>query len=78
MHEHDGDAQPELTPQFNPLASKAATISLSGFGPGGPFSFDGFSNKWKKHSKKSSKKEQNSQVHYHCKLYALNYSVSRI
>ena len=34
-------------PQFNPVASKATTISLSGFGHGGPFSFDSFSNKWK-------------------------------
>ncbi|KAL3650026.1 hypothetical protein CASFOL_006429 [Castilleja foliolosa] len=39
--------------QFNPLAAKAATISLSGFGPGGPFGFDAFSEKWKKAKKKS-------------------------
>ncbi|CAN1237825.1 hypothetical protein LINGRAPRIM_LOCUS1978 [Linum grandiflorum] len=32
-------------PAFNPLAAKAATISLSSFGPGGPFSFDAFSKK---------------------------------
>ncbi|GAB4836485.1 hypothetical protein Ancab_001396 [Ancistrocladus abbreviatus] len=46
-------------PQFNPLAAKAATISLSAFGPGGPFSFDSFSEKWKNQKRKSesSKKE---------------------
>lgn len=38
--------------QFNPLAAKAATISLSAFGPGGPFGFDAFSQKWKKNNKK--------------------------
>ncbi|KAF8403046.1 hypothetical protein HHK36_011140 [Tetracentron sinense] len=50
-------------PQFNPLAAKAATISLSFFGPGGPFSFDSFSDKWKKQKKKSksSKREPSSQ-----------------
>lgn len=57
--------EPEQTPhQFNPLAAKAATISLSGFGLGGPFSFDSFSNKWKnqKRESKSSKKDSSSQV----------------
>ncbi|KAA8521262.1 hypothetical protein F0562_011901 [Nyssa sinensis] len=49
------DDNPELepAPQFNPLAGKAATISLSAFGPGGPFSFGSFSEKWKKQKKKS-------------------------
>ncbi|PON58550.1 Serine/threonine protein kinase [Parasponia andersonii] len=43
-------------PQFNPLAAKAATISLSSFGAGGPFGFfDSFFQK--KNQKKSSKKE---------------------
>lgn len=53
----------QAPPQFNPLAAKAATISLSGFGLGGPFSFDSFSNKWKnqKRESKSSKKEPSSQ-----------------
>ncbi|XP_047326970.1 uncharacterized protein LOC124930680 [Impatiens glandulifera] len=41
------------TPQFNPLAAKAATISLSSFGPGGPFSFDSFSKNWKNEKKRS-------------------------
>lgn len=52
-------------PQFNPLAAKAATISLSSFGPGGPFSFDAFSEKWKNQKKKSNscKKDSSSQVH---------------
>lgn len=47
-------------PQFNPLAAKAATISLSGFGAGGPFSFDAFSGKWNNQKKKPSKKESSS------------------
>ncbi|KAI9157322.1 hypothetical protein LWI28_020615 [Acer negundo] len=48
------------SPQFNPLAAKAATISLSSFG--GPFSFDAFSEKWKNQKKKSksSKNESSS------------------
>ncbi|KAG6412694.1 hypothetical protein SASPL_125378 [Salvia splendens] len=53
-------SQPEQSPaQFNPLAAKAATISLSGFGAGGPFGFDAFFEKWGKDNKKPkpSKKE---------------------
>ncbi|MCL7028735.1 hypothetical protein MKW94_030404 [Papaver nudicaule] len=38
--------------QFNPLAAKAATISLSAFGPGGPFSFGPLAEKFKKLKKK--------------------------
>lgn len=51
-------------PVFNPLAGKAATISLSAFGLGGPFNFGNFSEKWKKqkNSESSNKKEQSSQV----------------
>ncbi|CAM8954965.1 unnamed protein product [Rhodiola kirilowii] len=46
--------------QFNPLAAKAATISLSGFG--GPFSFDAFSGMFKNHKKPNpAKKKQPSQ-----------------
>ncbi|KAE8693678.1 VAMP-like protein YKT62 [Hibiscus syriacus] len=38
---HAKKAEPEIAPpKFNPLAAKATTISLSSFGPGGPFSFD--------------------------------------
>lgn len=62
---HREAAEPELAPpRFNPLTAKAATISLSSFGPGGPFSFDSFSKKWKnqKRKSKSSKKESSSQV----------------
>ena len=64
---HSEKFEPEQAPalpQFNPLAAKAATISLSGFGLGGPFSFDSFSNKWKnqKRESKSSKKDPSSQV----------------
>lgn len=45
--------KPQPVPQFNPLASKAATISLSafGFGPVGPFNFDSFAKKWNKGKK---------------------------
>lgn len=50
--------------QFNPLAAKAATISLSSFGFGGPFSFDSFSEKWNKQKKNSkSKRDPSSQVY---------------
>ncbi|XP_054788481.1 uncharacterized protein LOC129294280 [Prosopis cineraria] len=51
------------TSQFNPLAAKAATISLSSFGFGWPFSFDSFSEKWnnQKRKSKSSRKEPSSQ-----------------
>lgn len=54
------------TSKFNPLAAKAATISLSSFGFGGPFSFDSFSDKWNNQKKKSksSKKEPSSQVYH--------------
>lgn len=53
------------TPYFNPLAAKAATISLSSFGPGGPFDFGSFSDKWKKQKNPEStnkKKPSSSQV----------------
>ncbi|XP_008777909.1 uncharacterized protein LOC103697763 isoform X2 [Phoenix dactylifera] len=53
----DENVEPEPAPQFNPLAAKAATISLSAFGLGGPFDFDFFSNKWKKQKKRSSKND---------------------
>ncbi|KAK3018789.1 hypothetical protein RJ639_002906 [Escallonia herrerae] len=48
------------SPQFNPLAAKAATISLSSFGPGGPFGFDAFSEKWKNQKRKSNPPEKKS------------------
>lgn len=51
--------------QFNPLAAKAATISLSSFGFGGAFGFDAFSEKWnnQKRKSKSSKNNPSSQVY---------------
>ncbi|ONK71575.1 uncharacterized protein A4U43_C04F10110 [Asparagus officinalis] len=54
--------KPEQVSQFNPLAAKAATISLSSFG-GGLFGFDFFSNKFNKskQNKKSSKQEPSTQ-----------------
>ncbi|KAL8264068.1 hypothetical protein R6Q59_022198 [Mikania micrantha] len=49
----------ECKPKFNPLAANVATVSLSAFGPGGPYSFGAFSEKRKKHKhdSKSSKKQ---------------------
>ncbi|XP_059317458.1 uncharacterized protein LOC132068018 [Lycium ferocissimum] len=51
--------------QFNPLAAKAATISLSAFGFGGPFGFDSFSEKWKNQKKnsESSKRQGGDSEH---------------
>ena len=78
FHGHDGvvplserslsnaeKVEPQPTvPKFNPLAAKAATISFSSFGAGGPFSFDAFSKKWnnQKKNSNSSKKGSSSQV----------------
>lgn len=64
---HTSKVGPEPVPQFNPLAAKAATISLSAFGPGGPFSFGPFSDKWKRQKKKKSesssdKRDKSSEV----------------
>lgn len=59
---HFLDDNPETAPKFNPLAAKAATISLSGFGPGGPFSFDSFSEKWKMQKKKSESSKKREQL----------------
>ncbi|KAJ1396891.1 hypothetical protein SESBI_32283 [Sesbania bispinosa] len=60
---HNGSMEVDSVPVFNPLAGKAATISLSAFGLGGPFSFGNFSDKWKKqkNSESSNKKEHSSQ-----------------
>lgn len=65
------DNEPEPISQFNPLGTKVATISLSAFSPGGPFSFGPFNDKWKKQQKKSeipnnrepSSQNQNSSKH---------------
>ncbi|KAG6534266.1 uncharacterized protein LOC121985162 [Zingiber officinale] len=52
------EPEPEISSEFNPLAAKAATISLSAFGPGGPFGFDFFSKKWKKQNGRSSNSQK--------------------
>jgi hypothetical protein len=53
-HVHSEKVEPHQNPpKFNPLAAKAATISLSSFG--GPFSFDAFSDKWNSKKDSSSK-----------------------
>jgi hypothetical protein len=49
-------------PQFDPLAAKAATISLSSLGLSGPLGFDSLSKKWNKQNKKASNYEPVSQV----------------
>ncbi|KAK9741552.1 hypothetical protein RND81_03G113000 [Saponaria officinalis] len=46
-------------PHFNPLAAKAATISLSSFA-GGFFGFDAFSEKWNNQKKKSKSSNKDS------------------
>ncbi|KAK9144162.1 hypothetical protein Sjap_004065 [Stephania japonica] len=57
------EAEPEPALQFNPLAAKAASISLSSLWPGGPFGFDGFSEKWKKQKRKPTKQGGDSSSH---------------
>ncbi|KAJ4899549.1 Uncharacterized protein Rs2_13500 [Raphanus sativus] len=55
-------ARPEAekpVPLFNPLAAKAATISLSSFGPGGPFGFDAFSHMFKNQKRNSDSSKNN-------------------
>lgn len=55
--------EPEPTPQFNPLAGRTATISLSTFGLGGPFGFSHFDNKknQKKNPNLSTKQDSSPQ-----------------
>ncbi|KAM2393214.1 hypothetical protein ACFX1X_036597 [Malus domestica] len=53
---HSFDIVVPPPPMFNPLATKAATICLSVFGPGGPFSFDA----WKKQQRKSNSSKKDS------------------
>ncbi|KAL3818330.1 hypothetical protein ACJIZ3_004235 [Penstemon smallii] len=50
----------EAVPQFNPLASRAASISMSAFGPGGPFGFSSFFEKLQNKKSESSRKKENS------------------
>lgn len=60
------------TPCFNPLAAKAATISLSAFGPGGPFGFNHFSEKWKLQKKKSDSKKRESKPKVGLNFFLVN------
>ncbi|XP_040987262.1 uncharacterized protein LOC121235095 [Juglans microcarpa x Juglans regia] len=55
---HGEIPEAEPAPQFNPLAVKAATISLSAFGFGGPFSFGNFSEKRKQQKKSEPSRER--------------------
>ncbi|CAN8267425.1 unnamed protein product [Cochlearia groenlandica] len=57
------DETPRAAMQFNPLAGKVATISLSAFGPGGPFGFGPFSEKWKKQQKKPDPSKNQQVLH---------------
>ncbi|XVF52241.1 hypothetical protein PTKIN_Ptkin05aG0003300 [Pterospermum kingtungense] len=61
---HCDKVEHEPTPEFNPLAAKFATISLSAFTAGGPFGFGPFFDKWKNQKRKSdssNKQEPSSQ-----------------
>ncbi|KAH0448883.1 hypothetical protein IEQ34_022683 [Dendrobium chrysotoxum] len=57
------ESESETAPVFNPLAAKAASISLSSFGLGGPFGFDFFAKKLKKHNERSSRQESSQRRH---------------
>lgn len=64
-YSRDNSFEPQPAPQFNPLAAKAATISLTGFGPGWPFGFDFFNknrNNQKKNSGSSKNRDPSSKV----------------
>ncbi|KAF3493391.1 hypothetical protein DY000_02056264, partial [Brassica cretica] len=50
---------------INSLAGKVATISLSAFGPGGPFSFGPFSDKFKKQQHKKPNKQHSGDSSKH-------------
>lgn len=49
-----------VAPEFNPLASKAASISMSAFGPGGPFGFNSIFGKMQNKKSESSRKKEHS------------------
>ncbi|KAK4761738.1 hypothetical protein SAY87_029622 [Trapa incisa] len=57
MEKEQHEAAP---PQFHPLAAKAATISLSSFGFGGPFGFDSFFQNSNSQKRKSKSSKDNS------------------
>ncbi|KAK8959001.1 hypothetical protein KSP40_PGU018884 [Platanthera guangdongensis] len=60
MHDKVPEHESEPTPVLNPLAAKAASISLSSFGLSGLFGFDFFAKKTRNQNKRSSK--ESSQV----------------
>ncbi|KAJ4759036.1 zinc finger B-box protein [Rhynchospora pubera] len=60
---HTDNLNLDSSQQFDPLAAKAATISLSGFGPGGPFGFDSFSQNWKRSNNKKTKRSGDNSNH---------------
>ncbi|KAL5099845.1 hypothetical protein RYX36_004172 [Vicia faba] len=67
---HFQSKEADSMPVFNPLAGKAATISLSPFVLGGPFNFGDFSEKWKKQKKsdllnKTEHSSQNGDISMH-------------
>ncbi|KAL6549796.1 hypothetical protein OROMI_020284 [Orobanche minor] len=55
LDQHEADD----VPKFNPLASRAASISMSAFGPGGPFGFNSLFGKMQNKKSKSSRKKEN-------------------
>ncbi|CAA0812046.1 Unknown protein [Striga hermonthica] len=57
---HLDQHETEAAPEFNPLASRAASISMSSFGPGGPFGFNSFFGKIQKKKPDSSRKREHS------------------
>jgi hypothetical protein len=56
-HNDSIDITPEPAPPFNPLAARAATISLSAFGP---FGFNFFNGKGKRQNKKPNNLDPSS------------------
>jgi len=53
------DADNTASAKFHPFAASAATVSLSAFGPGGPFSFDFFMAEHKNNNKNKKRRETN-------------------
>jgi hypothetical protein len=54
------DADNTASAKFHPFAASAATVSLSAFGPGGPFGFDFFMGEHK-HNKKNNKRRETNE-----------------
>ncbi|KAF3587501.1 hypothetical protein F2Q69_00030536 [Brassica cretica] len=59
------DLRDQTSLQVNPTAGKVATISLSAFGLGGPFSFGPFSDKFKKQQHKKPNKQHSGDSSKH-------------